>query len=66
MKWIAVKDRLPEDKPHTNEIYLTCDKTGFVFINDFFGDGFYKLENNEWVKDENIEYWMELPLPPEK
>ena len=71
MKWISVKDRLPEDKPNDPNVFITCDKAGFVFgSHNYFGggcmevDGFYSLDHEEWVYDENVTHWMPLPEPP--
>jgi hypothetical protein len=71
MEWIAITDRLPEDKPNDPNVFITCDKDGFVYgANDYFGggcmekDGFYNLVNGEWEYDEDVRYWMPLPQAP--
>ena len=71
MEWIAVIDRLPEDKPNDPNVFITCDKDGFVYgSHHYFGggcmdkDGFYSLVNGEWEYDEDVRYWMPLPEAP--
>lgn len=71
MEWIAITDRLPEDKPNDPNVFITCDKDGFVYgSNNYFGggcmdkDGFYNLVNGEWEYDEDVIYWMSLPKSP--
>ena len=68
MEWIAINDRLPEDKPNDTNIFITCDKDGFVYgSSNYFGggcmdkDGFYNLVNGEWEYDEDVRFWMPLP-----
>ena len=70
MEWIKVSDRLPKDEPNEPNIFVTCDKNGFVYgSSHYFGggcmekDGFYSLENGIWVYDE-ITHWMPLPEAP--
>jgi hypothetical protein len=71
MEWIAITDRLPEDKPNDPNVFITCDKDDFVYgAHNYFGggcmdiDGFYSLVNNEWIYDEDVKYWMPLPEAP--
>ncbi len=60
MKWISVKDRLPE--PNTGETFL-------IFIKD--GDiqtSWYETDDKDFFKPEfdysEVTYWMSLPKPP--
>jgi hypothetical protein len=71
MEWISVNDRLPEDKPNDPNVFITCDKDGFVFgCHHYFGggsmdvDGFYSLVDMEWEYDDEVTHWMPLPEPP--
>ena len=57
MRWISVKDRLPED-----------DQTVLVFLNDncdlmFYEDGLWR--GKEYI-DWKPTHWMPLPEPPSK
>jgi hypothetical protein len=59
MKWISVKDRLPENE---NE-YIVCgiNVTTLNYINgEWFSDVF-----NTVIDKKLITHWMPLPEPPE-
>ena len=58
MDWVAVKDKLPNERGD----YLVCQE-GIVFEAHFY------KENNFWgdyevCKYENVTHWMHLPEPP--
>ena len=60
MKWISVKERLPERG--TNVIV-------FDFV-DVFGGAFYSRDGSFYLSDScrlyNVTHWMPLPEPPEE
>ena len=54
MKWINVKDRLPEKY----DDYITYDEYGITAITHYNMQGFFS-------KNGTIIHWMPLPEPPE-
>lgn len=62
MKWISVKDRLPEDEYEC----LVIDKSGYYWI------GWFKGDEERWVIDGTIcgdgyvTHWIPLPEPPKE
>ena len=59
MKWISIKDRLPEQEG----MYLGCDSNIDIFLTLYFGSGF---ENSEKPLPVKVTHWMPLPLPPKE
>lgn len=66
MKWISIKDKLPQNK-EVVLIYIFSNKTiEMASINppEFRGAFWFYPENNGWEKDE-VTHWIPLPAPPE-
>ncbi len=71
MKWISVKDELPERKKKVLVWctgYFKCDNRGkpvpcvrIGFLREF-DDHFQVATGNYWLK---VSHWMPLPEPPE-
>ena len=58
-EWIKTTDRLPEDDRHV--LCLTRTKKGLAnIVIGYYMDGFWRVGMNS-----NVQYWMELPEPPE-
>ena len=73
MKWISVKEKLPESR---NERTLIVGTTGlgerYVTVAEWnraeSGRGGWSFSRNdemEGISDSSITHWMPLPLPPE-
>lgn len=71
MKWISVKERLPEKRngySHSETVNILIDNDGDKFVTT----GCYRYLNKlEWVEhlynnnyNDNITHWMPLPEPP--
>lgn len=54
MKWISVKDKLPEDEDE----YLVCTDNGYIYMTYFLSFC------NEFVGSWEVAYWMKLPGAP--
>ncbi len=61
MKWISVKDRLPEN----NVEVLTYGKSD-IEIENFLNSVFYFHDDGCDFPDMTITHWMPLPKPPER
>jgi hypothetical protein len=61
MKWISVKERLPEDDGE----YIVATKYGHIFIFDWLMGRFFAEDRNGLVYEE-ITHWMPLPKPPKE
>lgn len=78
MKWISVKDKLPEQSGR----YLIYDGDGHMYDCEFdecIGDngefGFWQAHydpytlgyvDSDWITNENVTHWMPLPEDPEE
>lgn len=56
MKWISVKDRLPEE----NKEVLCFNNSGFIVQNSWLG---LTDQDDKWFK-RVFTHWMPLPEPP--
>ncbi len=62
MKWISVKDKMPNDFADV----LLCLKNGSACIGkkSVFAD-FFMLQGGELIPEDNpVYYWMPIPKPP--
>jgi hypothetical protein len=66
LEWINVKDQLPDLPDHHTGRVLTCDKYGFVTEGNYLNDGFYDFVDDDWVINNDITHWMELPKAPNR
>ena len=60
MKWISVKDRLPEN----DDTVLTYTSLGYSF-NHFLNITDNGKKKNIWNGCAKVTHWMPLPEPPE-
>jgi hypothetical protein len=67
MKWISVKDRLPEEKdtvliyiPHPNCYYRYPEKR--MFVATFKNNNFFSHYSDQFIE---ISHWMPLPPKPD-
>lgn len=66
LKWISVKERLPED----TDWYLICNRVSGVsiIIMAYYDEGkWWEFDDNGHglLEKRDVEWWMELPEPPE-
>jgi len=61
MKWISVKDRLPEE--HT--WILICDCIKKCVDRGIFLNGEFVLPDLEYFPRKGTTHWMSLPAPPD-
>lgn len=74
MKWISVKDRVPEIKiKDHSSILIMLYSSDCIFIGLYCDGksgnqkGFYNFDYDfeDWVPVDHITHWMPLPDPPE-
>lgn len=72
MKWISVKDRLPEKLNENNQVYLTEEVIGSDGESAYIGqfkvykfDGHRKFFDGDRFRSD-ITHWMPLPEPPKE
>lgn len=74
MKWISVKDRLPEIKKHHESDIVICytEEGTYAFsslLENMFGQTVFDCEREDpsgvrWT--EQVTHWMPLPEPPKE
>jgi len=64
MKWISVKDRLPENE----DVVLIYAGDEYQDVAMFSNSDFYEFdwEHDGWEHESEVTHWMPLPVPPEK
>ena len=60
MKWISVKERLPEDF----DTKVVWTDRGILYLATFTGLRWY-TSGGDTIRDEEVTHWMPLPDPPE-
>ena len=65
MKWISVKDRLPDDQYESSYLvickYKACTECDVAYIDE---DDFWREE--KYDRKVPVTHWMPLPKPPEE
>lgn len=62
MKWISVKERLPE---HSQAVMVYIADRGSVMLTHFFGDfALARVGVESGFSDHGVTHWMPLPEPP--
>ena len=72
MKWIAVKDKLPEDQTEVlvyyrsrNELLRNSDMEYKINAGMYFEtDNYWNIDTSDW-DNETPTHWMPLPEPPQ-
>lgn len=67
MKWISVKDKLPEKEGFYLVYCKDVLKTESTDVSPIMVDSFNTYEDEKWFSEyEDADYWMPLPEPPKK
>jgi hypothetical protein len=67
MKWISVKDRLPESL--IDKDYLVCDNFSNLAplsTASYFKGEWFDYKGDKHLYSEDITHWMPLPEPPKQ
>lgn len=59
-KWIPVEERLPE----VDQLIMTADRSGGIFIGYRRSNGFFKAMTTDGYNPVNPTHWQPLPTPP--
>ena len=69
MRWISVKDRLPNDRDYVLTFSDGLISTQMFYINEISRakkkHWYFSDNSDEWI-DNNVTHWMPLPKPPEE
>lgn len=64
MKWISVKDQLPEKEVYV--LVITKEKAyAIAFLSQFNGKKEWSIFDTHWIDFEDVTHWMPLPEKPE-